>query len=749
MAPPAKDKIKDLHNRNCYEYLKYMSKDAPGWLRRLPIVGLQHFWKTPDYQYDPTVSYANLYNRFLSALEEQIDVKPEVATNTHLVHYANTEEKKRELNKWLARVYENNNSILETTYEHFADELKSRRLIDSRPEGLISDAVKPIERQASHDHTPQYAGSMIGRASAFLSSNFKPMLTTSIPSTRDYKYTIAQRADVDRSYPQELRFGTQGQRHDDQPRVSPLFKHWLKQKAVVAEPDKISHVYFNLLGWDRDDSEGKKEKELSQALHDLEAEHPNIVVITLPADKGIMDKHAYQKTETTATLTVGSVYEDFLKRATGERAGNGTKDPVDFYISNKAKLLLYANDLAPEAREALSDDELKARETAKLQELLDSSFKAMGIKPDAKLETLSPAQQQAVWFHFTKYTFPNMVLDTIKPVSWNASCKDAIDRGGVASAYVNLMRSIDSGIPMSRDEFDMALHAAAAVVKGRGLNHHYELVWNAIDAYVDANIETLSADKDSAWLIHWRNDNMPHARVNQTDTFAKVFKQNTQLLDSKKVSLGDQRDLLQASLAELNIELGTPLSDADKGVKLVQKAAQEAKIERIGLRLDLIKQAKQILEAASKHSKTSADTDVIGATSGQRILLEIASQCTQMALDPTTPPSKDLGKVVEKLNSNPALGKIRGYLKVFFGNFLALFGSSYGADLAQKGERTLARYNEDDVKAEHRTQMAESLEQIKGHMTKLEGSHLDETLVYPRGYDADDPDEEESVGLRM
>lgn len=184
MAPPAKDKIKDLHNRNCYEYLKYMSKDAPGWLRRLPIVGLKQFWKTPDYQYDPTVSYANLYNRFLSALEEQIDVKPvDAKENIHLVYYADTAEKKGELNKWLARVYENNNSILETTYEHFADELKSRRLIDSRPEGLISDAVKPIERQASHDHTPQYAGSMIGRASAFLSSNFKPMLTTSIPST--------------------------------------------------------------------------------------------------------------------------------------------------------------------------------------------------------------------------------------------------------------------------------------------------------------------------------------------------------------------------------------------------------------------------------------------------------------------------------------------------------------------------------------------------------------------------------------
>ncbi|AHE66873.1 hypothetical protein Loa_01320 [Legionella oakridgensis ATCC 33761 = DSM 21215] len=83
--------------------------------------------------------------------------------------------------------------------------------------------------ETSHQYTPQREGGLWRRIRTTTSSTFKPMLTTSIPSTRDYQYTLLLR-EADKSYPQELRFGTQGQRHQDKPRVSPLFKEWLRQK---------------------------------------------------------------------------------------------------------------------------------------------------------------------------------------------------------------------------------------------------------------------------------------------------------------------------------------------------------------------------------------------------------------------------------------------------------------------------------------------------------------------------------------
>src|SRR3990167_7800059 len=65
--------------------------------------------------------------------------------------------------------------------------------------------------------------------------------------------------------------------------------------------------------------------------------------------------------------------------------------------------------------------------------------------------------------------------------------------------------------PISREEFDCALQAPAAMVKGRGMNDHLNRVWNAVDAYVEGNQDKLTADQQ--WLIDWRDANYPDARV--------------------------------------------------------------------------------------------------------------------------------------------------------------------------------------------------------------------------------------------
>src|SRR5690606_4438159 len=125
-----------------------------------------------------------------------------------------------------------------------------------------------------------------------------------------------------------------------------------------------------------------------------------------------------------------------------------------------------------------------------------------GIDPDSDPDfQISPAQRQAVWFHFNKFELPNYIIQTLQPESINFSCKDAIDRGGVSSAYYNLVKSFETDHPLSREEFDQALHAAPAMVKGRGMNHHLKMIWNTVDAYVNANYQAIYEDPQKAWLI--------------------------------------------------------------------------------------------------------------------------------------------------------------------------------------------------------------------------------------------------------
>jgi len=108
----------------------------------------------------------------------------------------------------------------------------------------------------------------------------------------------------------------------------------------------------------------------------------------------------------------------------------------------------------------------------------------MGIKPE---DVLSSAQKQAVWLHFIKFELTNYILNKLQPNSYNFSCKDAIDRGTVSSLYYNLHQSFALNQPISRDEFERDLDIAAANVKGRGMNFHRRILWNAIDCYVNAD----------------------------------------------------------------------------------------------------------------------------------------------------------------------------------------------------------------------------------------------------------------------
>lgn len=560
----AKD-IKDgdeLRNLNSYEYLRNIYDEMnkivreslnQDFIKDLPPLSelFKHFKDHPEY--DGSIAYGDMYTQFLLNLEDNkdalfqkiVDEKERIKDKKKL-HEAKVQifreshpegKELTGLDKFTAKqiesegetllkpsplisvintafstVYANPNQSLKRAYnmvEHIVTDPQTLQTtseveenVRARMKGKGETFAEKFKNNFNYllgyrdlnKTTPQQEGSLTGRAASNLTKNFKPQTTTSMSSIRSYRYKEDENGLPTGDYPTEYRFGTQGQYHDGNARISPMFQAWLEiEKAKLPEDvreTKKTHVYFNLLGLDRTDKEGLREKGLTDQLHALENDpkYSNIAVITLPADKGLMDKHFLEKhTED------GHIWDQFnriMKIATGE----STEVTKDFYISPAVKKLLYGEKNGTHDK----DNEHKI-----LSDLLYKSFHDLGL---SNKENISPAELQAVYFHFMKYELPNFIIDKLEVKSFNMSCKDAIDRGGVASAYFNLMKSLETDKPFTKEEFLQALHAAPTAVKGRGMNHHTRLIWNAIDKYLNNNPQV---GENLAWLKEWRDDHAP------------------------------------------------------------------------------------------------------------------------------------------------------------------------------------------------------------------------------------------------
>ena len=523
---PKAAQIKDgdeLRNVNSYDYLTHIAEVMPSYLaeksdvfkRVMDLCG-------KDTLYDPKVAYGDLYTKFLLELEDKIN-------DIEINPYAS---------EMIHRIYANPNKALERSEEMVTEVIKLASHTSSEIQGVVRRRLKGnsntnLGKFLDHANyhlkfrnlnvtTPQAEGSLIGRLRATASTidrlraitgqTFKPQTITSLASERTYEYTRH-----DNSRPKEYRFGTQGQFHLGGARVSPLFEAWLRvqeeRRRATGKTNAITHIYFNNLGRDRTNFEGKKEKELTEELEKLEARHSNVAVITLPADKGIMNRRMLKHHQKEIT------HDEAMQRMMRIATNDDQEAIKDFYISEKVKKIIYTQKTAT--------GESVYNENGILEDLLKKSFQTLGFEDK---QNMSEAQVQAVFFHFIKYELTNHILDTIKPDSFNISCKDAIDRGGVHSAYFNLMRSIEDepmseeqrkhvyaevlqlmfeelGKPMSEKEFDRALHAAPTLVKGRGMNHHSQLIWNAIDTFIDAQDKKKIKVED--WLRNWRDNNAP------------------------------------------------------------------------------------------------------------------------------------------------------------------------------------------------------------------------------------------------
>lgn len=465
-----------VHNRNCYAYLlqlkPFVTKDIVELLPELaPLFTLPH-------EYNPRFPYGTLYSFIINYLDTQIDFIEPQRLNL--------------LDELIFAIYHNDNHILEDA-EWVNQILAQTRPLHTDTHKMIAQALTDGE-DTVNELSPEKAESLWNRVGGLFSSEFHPQHDTNLPTLKNFHYKEA-------TAPVEYRFSTQAQRNRDIVSINPLFKRWLKINAQNHPPEHtLCHVYFNNLGLDRDnplDLPGFKEKQMSLALHELEKDPAlKIAVITLPASQSLMSAHSYLRTDD--QLSGAEVFQEFLNIALESKHSDGI---ADFYISPKIKSLLYDNS---------SDEETT------IKRLLNISFEVMCVQEN---QTMSSAQKQAIWVHFIKFELTNYIIEKLSQdhpdLSYNFSCKDAIDRGALSSAYFNLFKSIELNKPMQQAEFERALHAAAATVKGRGMNVHRYIIWNAIDILVNARYDLLHKDEKSSWLIHWRDMNCPHSRVEQ------------------------------------------------------------------------------------------------------------------------------------------------------------------------------------------------------------------------------------------
>ncbi|MDP1603308.1 MAG: hypothetical protein Q8M03_08590 [Legionella sp.] len=657
-----------------------MEKLAPALGKKLETVHKQE-------AYDPKFPYSDLYTQFFSVLENNIDTlfdeerarliekRAHIAASKNFLELnsgnrdyvgllneakrvaspQNEQEiydKLTKLDHFIFSVYANENGILEHTFnaiqqipmEHTPIAVDIEKGISS----LLKDSGEAVNIETQ---SPAQAGSAYGRFTAMIADDFKPQHTTSLATRRTYDYNK-------NSTLKEYRFGTQGQRDKGIERVSPLFERWLRvqEGAPSTNPyqdnSKITHVYINNLGLDRKDMEGTKERALSKTLHELENRHSNIAVITLPADKGLMhqsefiktnDSHSYQK-----------VYNEFLQIAAEDPAAERVEK--DFYISSKIRKEIFKDGRGFYDKES---------EKAHLSRLLKASFKALGIKSN---RDLSSAERQAVWFHFIKFELPNHIIKTLEPQSINFSCKDAIDRGGVSSAYYNLMKSIEEQHPLSREEFERALHAAPAMVKARGMNHHLKLIWNAIDVYINANdnYEKLKGNPEQAWIIQWRDANCPHARVEA-------------LLALR----------IQQVKKELDIAKHNPAFD-DYRKKAIEKGVQ-------------------IINLVEEQSNIKV--------SGQRLLLETVTRTSDLVFkNPTKADTENYNILAEKLSIKyPALQVLGGLMKSLAGIILLIPTLGRTKEWINKGIATTKAA----LQSETRAEMLKNMEHFKSELKEI------------------------------
>lgn len=522
--PSSIDNDDELRNINSFEYLYALSAYIPESLRQRPYFKEVRALYDAGKHYDSSVAYGDLYTHFQLALQEYIEQDIHFTTKafTQLEAELNSVEKQREDNTITKKRYQLKRAELDSQLAEFKqfDKLvitvfANQNAALSRSWGTAKTAVQSV-RQTNHASTKKAVTSSLSGSSRKINKiapregeklgnkikiNYTGDMVTSAKTNQPSKIVLSHHMETDR---EQLRFGTTGQVYfGDDAHINPIFIRFLeakkRQRAGKTLDDKatrIQHVYINNLVRKTNNvvfdcnpfSSVRREKEITEKLENLNQLHDNIAVITLPTNGGFLAESVMHQRKN--NVSAKDAFNQMLAIAEGKGKTDAYQN--DFYISDDIKTLLYKN----------------TTEHNKLSKLLEESFAEMGV---SQTGLMSPAERQAVFFHFVKFKLTDFVLNTLNPESFNISCKDAIDRGSVSTTYYALMQSIDRKHPISRDEFEELLHGPAITVKARGMNDYIMSIWSAVDAWIKGQDRLVAGSPHKrdvpAWLRAWHKDN--------------------------------------------------------------------------------------------------------------------------------------------------------------------------------------------------------------------------------------------------
>lgn len=497
-----------LFNVCCYAFLCNVADAiSPTLLKSLQAQGfstLAIIHQKANLPYDGTFAYGDLYRGFIMSLEKELKDRHLRRESDHISQHEgveglsmsdmqNTEDSAEDLRSChmvddvfddvVKAVMVNDNLSLERAVA-MIDLVNIPESYDSYSD--FKHAIKKRMqdgKQTVNTMTP--ASREKGRLGEALGGGFHEMGLTGIPCIKHYSYLKSLQ-----DWPVELRVGTQFVRTGQfDGYVSYIYQRWLQVKLLehlnavelkaqsditLDSGDKrtpITHIYFHNMAKDEAVDRGalgslnpalKQEYLGSDLLIKLEEMHPNMLLIVLPADKGWMSHDMASSHEPKY------IVKDAKKAIYNILTGHVKEDEHDFHLSTNASDMLFQG----------SSD----YKSLMIMTLIEQSFHRMGI--DDNLGVISNAQFQAVYFDVMKFQLTNHIIERLQPEFVSYPCKNNIDRGGVTSAYCNLMKSIEVGKPMTESEFKQAVHASPVLVKGRALNNHIVNLWNAVKHFI-------------------------------------------------------------------------------------------------------------------------------------------------------------------------------------------------------------------------------------------------------------------------
>ena len=123
--------------------------------------------------------------------------------------------------------------------------------------------------------------------------------------------------------------------------------------------------------------------------------------------------------------------------------------------------------------------------TAFMSRCLTASAEELGFGQDAMLDT---RQRRAFIFHFLNKTLAEALIQTVDATTYNHTCKDDIDRGGVANAYLFAVKNRPHAAATAEEleafarEMEAKTNAPAVEVKKREvIEHRHEYLRNALE----------------------------------------------------------------------------------------------------------------------------------------------------------------------------------------------------------------------------------------------------------------------------